>query len=359
MAEIIFNNSLTYATGKDVLSPLITALFDQDKVSNEYQEDLMAKMWFKSTRALSPDQKFSVIIGAYELEEITEDQDIPDVDTGKGESKGFEIKQHGGKIGISKLFRKWIESARTLEGADSSVKSEWSRMAQNILSLRRGRVKTKNITMTELLTSGWVSTNAYGPGSATPYGKALFASDHPYSNGTGSFSNLLSTADDALDAAALQDALDIHKTNLRLQNGDRVMTPSKYDLIVGRSLALTAREVLNTPGSQASVYSGTGTNAEKKNKFSFKGNTVEIAENSFIGYTKRDGTTVGTDNYWFVCNSEAASMASAMRFITLYDAEIDVYRNNSNKKEYVSLDMGYAVDHYGLESYIVGSRGTA
>ena len=115
---------------------------------------------------------------------------------------------------------------------------------------------------------------------------------------------------------------------------------------------------MNTPGSQAGIYSGTGTNANDANTFGFDGNKVRILENQFIGYTKRDGTTVGDDNYWFLCNSEAASMASAMRFVTLYDAEVDIYRNDSNKKEYVSLDMGYAVDHYGLESYIVGSKGT-
>ncbi len=116
MSEIIFNNTLTYAGGgKDFLNPLITSLFDQDMSSAELDEDLMAKLGFKSTRALTPDQKFSVIIGAYELSEITESEDIPDVDTGRGETKGFEIVQYGGKIGISKLFRKWIEGASSLE----------------------------------------------------------------------------------------------------------------------------------------------------------------------------------------------------------------------------------------------------
>ena len=51
-------------------------------------------------------------------------------------------------------------------------------------------------------------------------------------------------------------------------------------------------------------------------------------------------------------------MASAMRFITLYDAEVNVYTNDSNNNTYVSMDMGYAVDHYGLESFVIGSRGT-
>lgn len=73
MSQVIFNNNLTMAGGgKDVLNPLITSLFDQDLASHEYMEDLMEKMGFRATRALTPDQKFSVIIGAYELSEITE-----------------------------------------------------------------------------------------------------------------------------------------------------------------------------------------------------------------------------------------------------------------------------------------------
>jgi hypothetical protein len=51
-------------------------------------------------------------------------------------------------------------------------------------------------------------------------------------------------------------------------------------------------------------------------------------------------------------------MASALRFITLYDAEVRVFENHDNGKTYVGIDMGYAVDHYGLESFIVGSEGT-
>ena len=358
--QVIYNNNLTMAGGgKDVLSPLITSLFDQDLVSHEYMEDLMSKLGFKATRALTPEQKFSVIIGAYELSEITEGQDIPDVEVGKGADKGFEIQQFGGKIGITKLFRKWIETASSLEGADSSVKAEWARLAQNILNLRRGQVKNKNISMTELLTKGWVSTSSYGPGSATPYGQPLFSSAHPYKDGAESFSNLLSTPNDALDATSLQDAIDKQKTALRLQNGDRVMTPSVYKLIVSRENAVTARAILNTAGNQVGVYSGTGSNAAQLNTFSFNGNVVEIVENGFIGYEKKDGTKVGTDSYRFVLNADAAAMASAMRFITLYDAEVSVYQNDSNNNTYVSLDLGYAVDHYGLESFIVGSQGSA
>lgn len=356
--SIIFNNTLTYATGKDVLSPLITSLFDQDLVSAEYQEDLMSKLGFKSTRALTPDQKFSIILGAYELSDISEGQDIPDVETGKGNDKGFEIKQYGGKIGITKLFRKWIESAQTLDGADSSVKTERARLAQNILNLRRGQTKNKNIDMTSLFTLGRSEANSSWPGSATPYGEPLFSATQPYNDGASTYSNLLSTANGALNATRLQDALDGHKARLRLQNGDRVMTPSSYKLIVGREKAVTARQLLNTPGNQVNILSGTGSNSANVNQFAFNGNMVEIVENPFIGYVKKDGSTVGTEDYRFLLNAEGASMASAMRMITLYDAEVNVYTNDSNNNTYVSIDLGYTVDHYGLESFIIGSDGS-
>jgi hypothetical protein len=213
--------------------------------------------------------------------------------------------------------------------------------------------------MTELLTLGWSEANAFGPGSSTPYGEPLFDSAHPYKAGTLSFSNLGSTPDDNLTATSLQAAIDAHKSSLRLQNGDRVLSPGSYKLIVSRALAVTARGILNTAGNQVGMYSGTGSNAMQMNTFSFNGYKVEIVENPFIGYTKLDGTALGTDAYWFLLNDTAASMAGAMRYITLYDAEVEVYENKDNKQTFVSIDMGSTVDHYGLESYITGSRGTA
>jgi hypothetical protein len=184
----------------------------------------------------------------------------------------------------------------------------------------------------------------------------LFDANQPYKNGTATFSNLLTTPNLPLSTASLQDALDKQKSSLRLQNGDRIMTPSVYKLIVSRENAIEARRILNTAGNQVGVYSGTGANAQQLNQFSFEGNIVEICENAFIGYTKTNGSQVGTNGNWFLLNADGASMASAMRFITLYDAEVNVYQNDSNNNTYVSLDLGYAVDHYGLESFIVGSQ---
>lgn len=156
----------------------------------------------------------------------------------------------------------------------------------------------------------------------------------------------------------LQDAIDIHKSVLRLQNGDRVEIPSKYTLIVSNKLATTARKVLNTAGNQVGMYSGAGSNSAQLNQFSFNGNTIELVENPFLGYKREDGTTVGTEDYRFLANSEAIAMAEALKEITLYDPEVTAYTNDSNNQMFVSLDMAIAFDHYGLESFIVGSKGT-
>lgn len=203
MAEIIFNNNLSFGAGSSILAPTITALFDQDLVSKEYANDIPQKMGYTKTKALTPDQTFSLLIGAYELDLINEDEDIPTGSFGKGKEKGFKIEQYGKKIGVSKLFRKWLETAKTLDGADSSVKQAYNRMVNDVLSLRRGAQKTKNRRATEVLTEGWVATAAYGAGSATMYGQPLFSASHPYGQGTGAgtFSNLLTTADKKFDDA--------------------------------------------------------------------------------------------------------------------------------------------------------------
>ena len=56
---------------------------------------------------------------------------------------------------------KWVEASQTLENADSSVKSEWARIARNIKGLERSKVKTKNKLFAELLTRGRLTSSAF------------------------------------------------------------------------------------------------------------------------------------------------------------------------------------------------------
>jgi len=359
--QILYTNRITYANkGNDFLSPLLADIFDQDDISLEQQTDVISLLGYVKTQAITPDQTFSIMVGAEELDFIEEGQDIPTMKRIRGKGKGFTIKQFGSRLEITKLFYKWIESAKPIEDADSSVREEWMRLAEDILSLQRGRRKTLNIEAMKLLTEGWTSTEAAGPGSATPYGQPLFSSAHPYGNGAnaGTFSNVLTTPDEALSESSLQDALDKIKQT-RLQNADRVMTPRVYKLVVSRVNAVTARSILNTPGNQVNMYSGTGSNANQMNTFSFSGNMVEIVELDQLGLITKDGSTIGDDNYWFLMNAEGCNTARAARHINLYEAEVKMYENDSNNNRYVQLDLGFAIDHYGLEAFVVGSRGSA
>lgn len=366
MADIRFNNTLAFnGNGNDILNPLISDIFDADKTSFEINNDITAKLGIKETRALTPDQKFRQTIGAYELDAIGEGEDFPTMQTGFAKEKGFAVTVYANQIAITKLFKKWIESAQSLRGADTSVQKEWATLAENIRALRYGRVKTMNIVSTELFSLGFAVVATNGPGSATAYGQPLFSASHPYGSGVtaGTFQNVLGgsygTLNDDLNATSLQAALNVHKQSLRMQNGDRIDTPSKYILLVPRALAVTARSLLNTAGNQVGVYAGTGSNASLLNTFSYQGNTVEIMELPYEGGKKKNGTTVGSDTQWFLLNAEGAEMASAMRKITLWDAEFGTYTNDSNKTSYVTVDMAFTIDHFGLEAFVVGSLGTA
>jgi len=366
MADIRFNNTLAFnGNGNDILNPLITDIFDADKTSFEINNDITAKLGLKETRALTPDQKFRQTIGAYELDAIDEGEDFPTMQTGFAKEKGFAVQPYGNQIAITKLFMKWIQSAQSLKGSDTSVQKEWATLAENIKALRNGRIKIMNMVVTRLFSLGFSTVATNGPGSATAYGQPLFSASHPYGSGlnAGTFQNVLGgsygTLNDDLNATSLQAALNVHKSSIRMQNGDRVDTPSKYILLVPRALAVTARSLLNTAGNQVGVYAGTGSNAALLNTFSYQGNTVEIMEMPYLWAKDKSGATIGSDTMWFLLNAEGAEMASAMRKITLYDAEFGTYVNDSNKTSYVTVDMAFTVDHFGLESFVVGSLGNA
>jgi hypothetical protein len=65
---------------------------------------------------------------------------------------------------------------------------------------------------------------------------------------------------------------------------------------------------------------------------------------------------IGTKTMWAIFNKELAMQAQALRYIELYPASIEVYRNDDNKNQFISIDMSCTVDHYGLECFIVGSK---
>ena len=245
---------------------------------------------------------------------------------------------------------KWVEASETLENADSSVKSEWARIARNIKGLERSKIKTKNKLFVELLANGRKTDQAFGPGSLTPYGQALFSTAHPYLEGTKTFSNYAGAL--SLDATNLKTAINQLKVDVRLQNGDYIDVPTEYELLVPKELETTARETLNN----GSNFAADGSNSSKENVFVFEGSRVKLVVLPTLGGLDKRGNQIGTGTMWFVYNREGAMQAQAARYIELYPAEIEVYKNDDNKNHYISVDMSCTVDHYGLEQFVVGAN---
>jgi hypothetical protein len=99
-------------------------------------------------------------------------------------SKNVDRVEFGGKITSSFLFGEWLKKSQTLVGAKDDLKAEFVAMAQKTKKLLKAAEKGMYYEALKVLTKGSSITAAYGPGSATPKGKALFANNHTvYSTG--------------------------------------------------------------------------------------------------------------------------------------------------------------------------------
>jgi len=365
--QVQFNNGLTYAAGHtEVLNGMLTDIIDQDKLSyiGKQTEELKNKMHFTDTKALNPEQKFTEMVGAYELDEVTEGQSLPMIDVEKGADKGFELKIFGNKLKVTKFFMEWLKSNQNISGADSSIQSYYNRLANATINLSRGAMKTKYDEMAQLIAKATVATSAFGPGSPTAYGKSLANAAHPIMNGTSSFSNVLDqsgqTLNKALSATSLQWALDNHKTALRMQNGDFVgNSAGVYELRVPRALEQTARAILQQADKSKLIFAGTGSNAQLLNTFTFSGNTVELKVIEPRGRTLKDGTTLGSSTMWAVVNPEVLREGKALRSITLWGENVETHYDFDTKNYFASIDLSFACDHYWAQYWLVYSAWTA
>ncbi len=359
--EVILENGISVKNGwGEILWGLIGDLWDQDDVSAEYNTNLMEKLGLSFTKPLNLEETFDIMVGSGELDEIEEGEDFPEIDTEKGKWKGFKLKIFAGEYKVSKFFMKWVEASQTLENADSSVKKEWARLAKNIKGLDRSKIKTKNKLFAELFTKWRLTSSANWPWSLTPYGQALFSTAHPYLRGTKTFSNyagaltLLASTDAEIVTSRtnIKTVLNQLKNDVRLQNGDYIDTATEYELQVPRELETTAREVLNN----GSKWSGWGSNSNEENVFTFEGSKIRLVILDTIGSFDKSGNLIGTATQWQIMNKQGALEAQANRFIELYVAEIEVYRNKSNKNHFISIDLSCTVDHFWLEQFVVGAN---
>lgn len=337
----------------------LSYLFDQNITSAEFPENVISQMGYITDNPLNPNQTYSFVYGAIELDEVTEQELTPLMPTAKGKEKGFTVKEYANKIKVTKLMRDWLMNYKPLTGADSSVQMEVKRFGDNYVALRKGGIKKKNQEATLVLTNGFAG------GTLTFNGQQLFSASHPFLRGlvtASTFQNVLGgsygTLNDELNATSLQYAIDLHKSGLVLNNGDRVARPSDgYTLFVGFGNEKNAQNVLNTDSNNVnSAYAGTGNNANLMNTFNFKNQKINLLASPVIGQYTSAGVQIGTDAYWYLINSQMAREAAALRHIVLNPGEISSWVDEDSGNMYIKFYESYAFDHYGLESYIVGSK---
>lgn len=365
MSQVVFNNGVTFAAGQDILSSELQAVFDQSITSAEYPEWVIELMGYTKTKCINPDGTFSSILGTPELSELTESQALPELPIGRWPKKWYQIKEFGDKIKVSKLMFDWLKSGQSLQGADSTVKQSFAFFSDGYKSLVRAAIKSKNFEATKVLTKWWENTAPNGPGSSTAYGNALFSASHVYKNGLQgaeqTFRNILGgsygTADAALSSTTLQHMLNMHKSELKLYSGDRVAIPNEYLLVTSRLNGTNARTILNTNTSMVGKYSGVGSNAMQLNSFDFEGNKVGLLEHPVIGATDKHSNLIGGDDMYFLLNTTSISDAKALRAFELNNGEINMWYDDNTNTHFVSYYESLAFDHFGLETYVTGSRG--
>lgn len=264
-------------------------------------------------------------------------------------------------------MKQWLESTTDLNGADSSVLSGWADFLNNGKFLFDGGMINMGIDVINLFYKGFSITTQNGGGSATPKGQPLFSATQPVRNGSIIFRNTLTTPNQALAYASLQDSIDTHKNQLRFDNGYRAKMPKgAFELWVSRANALNARKILNTVGTMANQYAGAygaasttnSANSNQMNQFDFDGNSVMIKEFELQGDTDKNGNLIGSDASWYTVNPDNMRVIKGLRLISLYDPTVKTYINNETDGYICDIRMGYAVDHFGAESAMVGSLGT-
>ena len=77
------------------------------------------------------------------------------------------------------------------------------------------------------------------------------------------------------------------------------------------------------------------------------------------GRTLKDGTTLGSNTLWCVVNPEGLQGSRALKYITLWWENVETHYDFDTKNYFASIDLSFAVDHYGAQYFIVGSTGVA
>ena len=350
VSNVNFQTGVNFQEGKQILSPLITEIADMVEAEVGLGDEA-AKFGFTVGKVSTPDGVITSMVWPEYLPEINEDGETPLLVLTQGYDKGYQMKTYGGRIKVTKLFLEWLKTASTLQGADSSVKSELNKFKDGIIRLMRSSKRTINRELTNVLAKGFSVTAAYWPGSAGGDGVSLFNAAHPVKSEPGvTYSNLRAAA---LSAAELEAAIQAYKTTVKAPSGFRIDTPDTFTLLVPRALETTARKILNSSGDQAGLWAGTGSNANLLNVFSFQGSKVELVVLDMLGETDKAGGKIGganADNMWFLLNKSYALEYGAFRIFTLWSDEIETWYDNNTKSTFTDLTCHWGVDFYNPEA---------
>lgn len=350
MAQTTFDEITFNGGGSELMDPMITKVVDQINLERKSSE-VKAQLGYKDELPLSANETYSSVNGVNSLPEINENGTKEEMELSVGPTKGYKIKEYGAKITSSFLFGEWLKKSKTLTGAKDDLKAEFVDTAQKTKKLLLAAEKGMAYEAIKVLTKGFSITAAYGAGSATPKGKALFANNHTIYKTGGTFSNLESGA---LTATNIKTAIGKHLA-IRLENGDKINQPRKegYTLFVAPAGEMNAREILNN----GSKFGATGNNASLENIFMFEGSRVKLEVIDKMGDYDVDGTQIGTDVMWFLANIPAMKEAEALKCIRLYSPVVKQYMNNETDQSVVDVRNGFTCDHYGAEYFVVGSTG--
>lgn len=358
MSNINFQNGANYAEGSAILNPIIQEIANQTE-SQVGLVDQAAMYGVVMGNALTPRGEITSMVGPEPLQEIDEDGIVPLLSLLQGYTKSYAMKSYGLKHKCTKLFFEWIKQGAQMVGADSSVQTELNSFKESIQRLVQGSTLTMNEQIAKLFGNGFSITAAYGPGSPSPDGLALFSASHLVKKTGGTFSNLI-TAGQTLSATNLETWIQSYKTQVKTANGYRIKTPDVFDLLVPRALETTARKILNSSGDQAGIYAGTGSNANLLNVFSFQGSKVRLTVLDMLGEISSDGVTkiggANADTMWFLMNKEYALTYKAFRLFKLWDNEIKMWQDDETDSFYTKVTTHFGVEHFNPEA-VMGFAG--
>jgi len=350
MSNINFQTGANFAEGSAILNPIIQEIANQTEAQVGLA-DQAALYGVVMGNALTPNGQITAMVGPEPLQPIDEDGIVPLLSLLQGYTKSYAMQSYGLKHKCTKVFFEWIKKGAQMVGADSSVQTELNNFKESVIRLVQGSQLTMNEQIAKLYANGFSITSAYGPGSPSPDGVALFSASHVIKKTGGTYTNI---ATGALTAVTLESTIQLYKTQVKTPNGYRVKTPDVFDLVVPRALETAARKILNSNNDQAGIYAGTGTNAALLNVFSFQGSKVRLTVLDMLGEISSDGVTkiggANADAMWFLLNKEYALTYKAFRLFRLWDNEIKMWQDDETDSFFTKITTHFGVDHYNSES---------